>query len=53
MGTLDWPAWLAALDAIDYRGPIVLECIRHLRNFPESLSEDFKGLLQTLTRSGA
>jgi sugar phosphate isomerase/epimerase len=51
MGTLDWPAWLAALDAIDYRGPILLECIRHLRNFPESLGADFIGLLRWMTRS--
>jgi sugar phosphate isomerase/epimerase len=52
LGTLDWPAWLAALDAIDYRGPILLECIRHLRNSPDSLNEDFRGLMRGLTRSG-
>jgi sugar phosphate isomerase/epimerase len=51
LGTLDWPAWLEALDAVDYRGPIVLECIRHLRNDPESLSENLRGLLRWLTRS--
>jgi sugar phosphate isomerase/epimerase len=50
LGTLDWPAWLEALDAIDYRGPILLECIRHLRNDPGSLSEELKGLLRRLTR---
>jgi sugar phosphate isomerase/epimerase len=50
-GTLDWTAWLAALDAIDYRGPILLECIRHLRNDPASLSADLMSLLQHLTRS--
>ena len=30
-GTIDWPAWGRALDAIGYTGPIMLECIRHLR----------------------
>jgi sugar phosphate isomerase/epimerase len=52
LGTLDWPTWLEALDAVDYRGPILLECIRYLRNDPESLSDDLRGLLRRLTRSG-
>jgi sugar phosphate isomerase/epimerase len=30
-GTVDWPEWGRALDAIDYRGPIMLECVRRLR----------------------
>lgn len=30
-GTIDWPAWFAALDAIGYEGPIVLECIKRIR----------------------
>jgi sugar phosphate isomerase/epimerase len=34
-GTIDWPAWGRALDAIRYSGPIMLECIRHLRQRPE------------------
>ena len=33
-GTIDWPAWGNALDAIGYTGPIMLECIRHLRQHP-------------------
>ncbi len=33
-GTIDWPAWGRALDAIGYSGPIMLECIRHLRQYP-------------------
>lgn len=33
-GTVDWPAWGRALDAIAYTGPIMLECIRHLRQHP-------------------
>jgi len=31
LGTIDWPPWFEALDAIDYRGPIVLECIKRIR----------------------
>jgi sugar phosphate isomerase/epimerase len=33
-GIIDWPAWGLALDAIGYTGPIMLECIRHLRRNP-------------------
>ncbi len=33
-GTIDWPAWGRALDAIGYEGPIMMECIRALRNDP-------------------
>src|SRR5262249_19827931 len=33
-GTIDWPAWGRALDSINYAGPIMLECIRHLRQDP-------------------
>jgi sugar phosphate isomerase/epimerase len=32
LGTIDWPAWGRALDAIGYAGPIMLECIRALRH---------------------
>lgn len=31
-GTIDWPSWGAALDAIGYAGPIMMECIRALRH---------------------
>jgi sugar phosphate isomerase/epimerase len=34
-GTVGWPEWGSALDLVGYKGPIVLECIRHLRQFPE------------------
>ncbi len=33
-GTIDWPAWGRALDAIGYSDPIMLECIRYLRKNP-------------------
>jgi sugar phosphate isomerase/epimerase len=35
-GTIDWTAWAIALDQIDYRGPIMLECVRRLRADPAS-----------------
>ncbi len=30
-GNIDWPAWGRALDAIQFKGPIVLECIKRVR----------------------
>ena len=48
LGTIDWPAWGLALDAIGYRGPILLECIRHLRQNPASWNpEVVNGPLRT------
>lgn len=44
-GTVDWRDWRDALDAVGYQGPIMLECIRRLREQPESLDD---ALLQTL-----
>jgi sugar phosphate isomerase/epimerase len=49
LGSIDWGDWLRALDAIDYRGPILLECIRHLREVPESLDEALLVRLRRLT----
>ncbi len=40
-GTVDWAAWGVALDSIGYDGPIMLECIRHLRENPGSYRPDF------------
>jgi len=35
-GTVDWVKWHQALDDVGYAGPILLECIRHLRqNFAD------------------
>jgi sugar phosphate isomerase/epimerase len=31
-GTIDWDGWSDALDAIGYEGPVMLECIRHIRS---------------------
>ena len=49
LGTLDWDAWVKALDAISYRGPILLECIRHLREKPESQNDELIERLRGLT----
>lgn len=49
LGRVDWDAWVRHLDAIDYRGPIVLECIRHLRDQPESIDDALLGRLARLT----
>jgi sugar phosphate isomerase/epimerase len=48
IGTIDWPEWRRALDSVNYRGPILLECIRHLRHNPESLKPE---LLEMLVRA--
>jgi sugar phosphate isomerase/epimerase len=33
-GTVDWTEWACALDNVGYTGPILLECIRRLRQNP-------------------
>lgn len=52
-GTLDWDAWVEALDAIDYRGPILLECVRHLRDNPGCVNGELLERLGMLTRAGS
>jgi sugar phosphate isomerase/epimerase len=47
LGMVDWDTWVDALDTIGYRGPIMLECIRYLRQNPASLNP---GLLERLRR---
>jgi sugar phosphate isomerase/epimerase len=39
LGTVDWGGWAAALDTIGYRGPVMLECIRHFRKYPETIDD--------------
>jgi sugar phosphate isomerase/epimerase len=47
-GTIDWVDWGRALDATGYDGPIMLECIRRLREEPESYRpEALAGLVRT------
>jgi sugar phosphate isomerase/epimerase len=48
-GTIDWAAWGDALDCVRYEGPILLECIRHLREHPGSFRPT---VLERLTRFG-
>ena len=48
LGTVDWDAWIAALDAIGYRGPIMLECIRHLRKNPDCRNDALRARLDQL-----
>lgn len=49
LGGVDWDAWIRHLDAIDYRGPILLECIRHLRQYPESIDAALLARLRKMT----
>ncbi len=49
LGGIDWGEWVKHLDAIDYRGAIMLECIRHLRSHPESIDEAFLDRLRRMT----
>jgi sugar phosphate isomerase/epimerase len=54
LGTVDWEAWARSLDAVEYRGPVILECIRHFREFPKTVSDSLRALLERLaTVSGA
>jgi sugar phosphate isomerase/epimerase len=46
LGTIDWVDWASALDQVGYRGPIMMECIRQLREDPSLFRPD---LLATLT----
>ena len=51
LGGIDWEGWVRHLDAIDYRGPIMLECIRQLRQHPEVIDAAFLDRLRRLTGS--
>ena len=44
-GTIDWSAWAMALDQVDYRGPIMLECIRQLRDDPARFRPEVLAIL--------
>jgi sugar phosphate isomerase/epimerase len=46
-GTVDWREWGCALDSVGYAGPIILECIKHLREDPSSYRP---GALEGLAR---
>jgi sugar phosphate isomerase/epimerase len=49
-GAIDWGAWAESLDLVDYDGPIILECIRAIRQEPGVIDERFLALLGRLTR---
>jgi sugar phosphate isomerase/epimerase len=50
-GTINWTEWGQALDSVGYRGPIMLECIRHLRQSPSSfMPEVVAGLRRSVAR---
>lgn len=40
-GVIKWPAWFAALEQIGYPGPIMLECVKALRERPEQRLDDW------------
>lgn len=44
-GTIDWTAWARALDQVGYRGPIMLECIRQLRDDPSLFRPEILAIL--------
>jgi sugar phosphate isomerase/epimerase len=48
-GTIDWSSWTRALDAVGYRGPIMLECIRQIRKDPAVIDSAFLELLRMLS----
>jgi sugar phosphate isomerase/epimerase len=50
-GTIDWPDWAHTLDSIGYGGPILLECIRCIRNNPSSFKPDIIAELARFTPS--
>ena len=51
-GTINWSEWGRTLDSIGYAGPIVLECIKHLRDDPASFRpRALVGLTQPAARS--
>lgn len=50
LGSIDWPSWGVALDAIGYDGPIVLECIRAIRrDFSGYRPEVLRGIARVET----
>jgi sugar phosphate isomerase/epimerase len=44
-GTIDWTSWAMALDQVGYRGPIMLECIRQLRDDPSLFHPEILAIL--------
>jgi sugar phosphate isomerase/epimerase len=49
-GTVRWSELTAALAAIDYRGVIMIECPRYLRDHPEEVNDQLREQLAELCR---
>ncbi|MDX2036019.1 MAG: sugar phosphate isomerase/epimerase family protein [Isosphaeraceae bacterium] len=49
MGVIDWGTWIEELDRAGYTGPIMLECIRKIRDDPSILNRSFLTILADLT----
>jgi sugar phosphate isomerase/epimerase len=52
LGTIDWPTWVAALDEIEYAGPIMLECIRYIRDNPDCLTNELLETIRSMSGLG-
>jgi sugar phosphate isomerase/epimerase len=50
-GVIEWPVLARALEAIDYRGPIILECIRALRDDPTRINRKLHATVSLLQSS--
>ena len=48
LGSVDWEKWIGSLDEIGYKGPIMLECIRYIRNHPACLTPTFLDFIAEL-----
>jgi sugar phosphate isomerase/epimerase len=51
-GTIDWAAWVAALDEVGYTGPVMLECIRQIRDDPACLTRGFLDFVRSMAGIG-
>jgi sugar phosphate isomerase/epimerase len=49
LGSISWEAWSEVLDSIRYSGPIMLECIRHIRRNPQCLDSSLLMRLEQIT----
>jgi sugar phosphate isomerase/epimerase len=48
LGTIHWPDFSDALAAVDYRGVVMLECPRYLRENPGVVSDELRGRLSEI-----
>jgi sugar phosphate isomerase/epimerase len=50
LGTIRWPDFSAALSEIGYRGVVMLECPRFLRDNPHLITDELRKRLQTICK---